>query len=298
MKSFIKHSILFGIFSTLIYAVVISLFSDHNDNIVYKQQGGHMYTRLNEIVDYSNVDVLFIGSSHAYRGFDTRLFDEVGISSFNLGSSSQAPVQSHLLLKKYLDKVKPKTIVFEVSPLTFSSDGLESSLDIISNSKIDLYSIGMLFQVNHIKLYNTFLYAAVQQLLHRNTDFVEDRIIGKDTYISAGYVQRNENEFQSRKPIDKSIKAEQMAAFKKIVRRIKSKGIKLVLVQSPFTQIEYNSYSDNKGFDEEMRAHSIYHNFNEMITLNDSVHFYDPNHLNQKGVEVFNKKLIELLLVD
>ena len=296
MKSFIKHSILFGIFSTLIYAVVISLFSDHNDNIVYKQQGGHMYTRLNEIVDYSNVDVLFIGSSHAYRGFDTRLFDEVGISSFNLGSSSQAPVQSHLLLKKYLDKVKPKTIVFEVSPLTFSSDGLESSLDIISNSKIDLYSIGMLFQVNHIKLYNTFLYAAVQQLLHRNTDFVEDRIIGKDTYISAGYVQRNENEFQSRKPIDKSIKAEQMAAFKKIVRRIKSKGIKLVLVQSPFTQIEYNSYSDNKGFDEEMRAHSIYHNFNEMITLNDSVHFYDPNHLNQKGVDVFNKKLIELLV--
>lgn len=289
---------MFGIFSTLIYAVVISLFSDHNDNIVYKQQGGHMYTRLNEIVDYSNVDVLFIGSSHAYRGFDTRLFDEVGISSFNLGSSSQAPVQSHLLLKKYLYKVKPKTIVFEVSPLTFSSDGLESSLDIISNSKIDLYSIGMLFQVNHIKLYNTFLYAAVQQLLHRNTDFVEDRIIGKDTYISAGYVQRNENEFQSRKPIDKSIKAEQMAAFKKIVRRIKSKGIKLVLVQSPFTQIEYNSYSDNKGFDEEMRAHSIYHNFNEMITLNDSVHFYDPNHLNQKGVEVFNKKLIELLLVD
>jgi len=296
MKSFIKHSILFGMFASLIYAVVISLFSDHNDNIVYKQQGGHMYTRLNEIVNYFNVDVLFIGSSHAYRGFDTRLFDEASISSFNLGSSSQAPVQSYVLLQKYLDKVKPKTIVFEVSPLTFSSDGLESSLDIISNGKIDLYSIGMLFRVNHIKLYNTFLYAAVQQLLHRKTDLVEEKTIGKDTYISGGYVQRNENEFQLKKSIDKSIKAEQMAAFKKIVKRIKSKGIKLVLVQSPFTQIEYNSYSDNKGFDELMSAHSIYYNFNEMITLNDSVHFYDPNHLNQKGVDVFNKKLIELLV--
>jgi hypothetical protein len=296
MKLFIKHSVLFGIFSSLIYVIVISLSSDYNDNIVYKQQGGHMYTRLNEIVNYSNVDVLFIGSSHAYRGFDTRLFSKAGISSFNLGSSSQAPVQSCVLLQQYLDRVNPKTIVFEVSPLTFSSDGLESSLDIISNSKMDLYSIGMLFQVNHIKLYNTFLYSAVQQLLHRNTDFVQDKTIGKDTYISGGYVQRDENEFRFRKPKDKSIKTEQMTAFKKIVRLINSKGIGLVLVQTPLTQKEYNSYSENKSFDEIMSVHSTYFNFNELITLNDSVHFYDPNHLNQNGVNVFNKKLIELLV--
>ena len=296
MKLFIKHSVLFGIFSSLIYVIVISLSSDYNDNIVYKQQGGHMHTRLNEIVNYSNVDVLFIGSSHAYRGFDTRLFSKAGISSFNLGSSSQAPVQSYVLLQQYLDRVNPKTIVFEVSPLTFSSDGLESSLDIISNSKMDLYSIGMLFQVNHIKLYNTFLYSAVQQLLHRNTDFVQDKTIGKDTYISGGYVQRDENEFRFRKPKDKSIKTEQMTAFKKIVRLINSKGIRLVLVQTPLTQKEYNSYSENKSFDEVMSVHSTYFNFNELITLNDSVHFYDPNHLNQNGVNVFNKKLIELLV--
>jgi hypothetical protein len=296
MKLFIKHSVLFGIFSSLIYVIVISLSSDYNDNIVYKQQGGHMYTRLNEIVNYSNVDVLFIGSSHAYRGFDTRLFSKAGISSFNLGSSSQAPVQSCVLLQQYLDRVNPKTIVFEVSPLTFSSDGLESSLDIISNSKMDLYSIGMLLQVNHIKLYNTFLYSAVQQLLHRNTDFVQDKTIGKDTYISGGYVQRDENEFRFRKPKDKSIKTEQMTAFKKIVRLINSKGIRLVLVQTPLTQKEYNSYSENKSFDEIMSVHSTYFNFNELITLNDSVHFYDPNHLNQNGVNVFNKKLIELLV--
>lgn len=25
------------------------------------------------------------------------------------------------------------------------------------------------------------------------------------------------------------------------------------------------------------------------------LHFYDPNHLNQRGVEIFNKKLIDTL---
>ena len=70
-----------------------------NNNLIYKQRGGHLHSRLLEINKHQNVDVLFLGSSHAYRGFDTRIFKESGIASFNLGSSSQAPVQSLLLLK-------------------------------------------------------------------------------------------------------------------------------------------------------------------------------------------------------
>jgi hypothetical protein len=44
-----------------------------------------------------------------------------------------------------------------------------------------------------------------------------------------------------------------------------------------------------------MSSYSTYYNFNEKMTLNDSLHFYDANHLNQNGVELFNEKLIELL---
>ena len=44
-----------------------------------------------------------------------------------------------------------------------------------------------------------------------------------------------------------------------------------------------------------MGMYSEYYNFNEILTLNDSLSFYDYDHLNQNGVELFNKKLIELL---
>ena len=44
-----------------------------------------------------------------------------------------------------------------------------------------------------------------------------------------------------------------------------------------------------------MRQYSEYYNFNEIITLNDTLYFYDSHHLNQDGVNIFNKKLIELL---
>ncbi|NHW60088.1 hypothetical protein HA378_33495, partial [Escherichia coli] len=80
-------------------------------------------------------------SSHAYRGFDTRVFSKNGISSFNLGSSSQSPINTQVLLKQYLDRIKPKMIVYEVYAGTLSADGVESSLDMLSNNKIDVNAI-------------------------------------------------------------------------------------------------------------------------------------------------------------
>jgi len=44
-----------------------------------------------------------------------------------------------------------------------------------------------------------------------------------------------------------------------------------------------------------MSTYSVYYNFNELITLSDSVHFYDSHHLNQSGVDVFNNALLDLL---
>lgn len=301
MKSFVKHSIAFLGFSSLIYFILIIIWGSVmpvwlNNNLIYKQRGGHLHSRLAELNKHQNVDVLFLGSSHAYRGFDTRIFKERGIPSFNLGSSSQAPVQSLMLLKKHIDNLQPKKIIFEVCPQSLSSDGIESALDIISNGKIDFQSIKMAIDLNHIKVYNTLIYSGIRQLLNFDQDFVEEKHIGKDIYISGGYVQRDDVQFKYKRPIEKNINPEQMAAFKELVSWVKSKDIDLILVQAPVTTTEYNSYADNAGFDKLMQDYSSYYNFNTLITLEDSLHFYDPHHLNQLGVEIFNNELIDLLI--
>lgn len=301
MKYFVKYSIAFLGFSILIYFILIFIWGSVmpiwlNSNLIYKQRGGHLYSRLSELNKYQNVDVLFLGSSHSYRGFDTRIFKQRGIHSFNLGSSSQTPVQSLLLLKKYIDNLQPKQIIFEVCPQSLSSDGIESALDIISNDKIDFQTIKMAIKLNHIKVYNTLIYSSIRQLLNLDKDFVEAQRIGKDTYISGGYVQRDNIQFEYKSPLEKSINPEQMMAFKELVNWVKSKDIELILVQAPVTTIEYNSYDDNISFDKLMQDYSRYYNFNALITLEDSLHFYDPHHLNQLGVETFNSDLIDLLI--
>ncbi|MBL6664128.1 MAG: hypothetical protein ISP71_08520 [Flavobacteriales bacterium] len=301
MKSFVKHSIAFLGFSSLIYLILIFIWGSVmpiwlNSNLIYKQRGGHLHARLTELNKYQNVDVLFLGSSHAYRGFDTRIFKESGIHSFNLGSSSQAPVQSLLLLKKHIEKLQPKKIIFEVCPQSLSSDGIESALDIISNDKIDFQTIKMAIDLNHIKVYNTLIYSGIRQLLNLDQDFVEAQHIGKDTYISGGYVQRDDVQFEHKSPLEKNITPEQLKAFKEVVSWVKSKDIELILVQAPVTTAEYHSYADNAGFDKLMQDYSSYYNFNTLIMLDDSLHFYDPHHLNQLGVETFNAELIDLLI--
>lgn len=304
MKQFAKNIVLFIVFTCIAYPILISISGyllpqKLSPNINYRIGSyGHMYTRLNEAKNFKGeLDVLFLGSSHSYRGFDTRNFND--LKTFNLGSSAQTPIQTNVLLDRYLDKLNPKMIVYEVYPNTFTSDGVESSLDIIANDKNDLNSLEMAFEINHIKVYNTLIYGFFRDAFELNKSFSEPIKKGEDTYIPGGFVQRKITYFKHIDYPEKDewkLNEEQIKVFESIVKRIKDKKIKLMLVYAPITSSYYKSHTNNAYFDKFIISHHAeYYNFNTMLTLNDSLHFYDSNHLNQNGVREFNKKLLELI---
>jgi hypothetical protein len=57
----------------------------------------------------------------------------------------------------------------------------------------------------------------------------------------------------------------------------------------------YKSFSNNDEFEDKIEKYGVYYNFNELIELDDRLHFYNAHHLNQNGVEIFNTKLLEIL---
>jgi hypothetical protein len=64
------------------------------------------YTRLtmHEFYNQENIDILFMGASHCYRGFDTNVTDEMlGCNTFNLGSSSQLLDTTYLLMREAVE---------------------------------------------------------------------------------------------------------------------------------------------------------------------------------------------------
>ncbi|HLV40544.1 hypothetical protein [Xanthomarina sp.] len=304
MKKFIYTIFLFTLFASIFYVLALFVFgssyrlSKLEPNINYKLGAyGHMNTRLKEIKNVQDIDILFLGSSHCYRGFDTRIFKNNGLKTFNLGSSAQTPIQTEALLKRYLEKVSPKTVIYEVFPSTLISDGVESSLDLVSNDKNDIYSIQMATRTNHILTYNTLIYATIRELLKLNNSFKEPLKKGKDIYIPGGYIEKEVSYYKPNKINNKALNLneKQLDAFKRNIELIKKKEINLILVFAPITKNQYSSYTNPKYYDSLMNTYGKYYNFNEMMNLNDTQHFYDNHHLNQKGVNLFNEKVLSTI---
>jgi hypothetical protein len=295
--------LLFIPFSIVVYLLLIICWGnyipdEYKKNLNYEIGSyGHMYSRLQNIKDVNDVDILFLGSSHAYRGFDPRIFKQYGLNTFNLGSSSQTPIQTEILLRRYLDEINPKLIIYEVYPATFLSDGVESSLDIIANDRNDFESIKMALIQNHIKVYNTLIYGFYRDFFKKNINFKEEVVIGDDTYIEGGFVEKKLQYFEPTE-FDKEawhFNDQQLKSFEKALLLIKERNIPFILVQAPITQAKYQSITNNSEFDDKIKKYGVYYNFNELIELNDELHFYNSHHLNQIGVQIFNTKLIEML---
>jgi len=304
MKVFLKKLFGFLMFSFVMYLAFIFLWGTFFDNRINKNMNfkigsnGHLFSRLNEIKKYKNVDIVFVGSSHAYRSFDPRFFKEHGITTFNLGSSSQTPVQTKLLLNRYLNYLNPKLIVYEVYPPTFSSDGVESSLDLISNSDMNWDIIKMAIQTNHIKVYNTLAYSLVAKLFGLNNDFNENQKKGKDIYFSGGYVERDDTIKSTNYRFENTnweLNPTSLHIFEETISMLKFNSRNYILIQTPITKSLFDSHLNNKEIDNYFKRKGLYINFNREILLNDSTNFYDDHHMNKTGVAIFNKFFINKL---
>ena len=303
MNRFITKIGLFVPLALTIYVLIVCLWGDwmpsvFQKNLLYRVgTRGHMYSRMQEVKETRNVNVVFLGSSHTYRGFDTRIFEAAGFKSFNLGSSSQTPVQTKVLLNRYLERLNPQLVVFEVFPDNFIGDGVESSIDLIANDTNDWESIKMALTIHNITTYNTLIYGFYRDFFYENSNFVEEKVRGYDTYVKGGFVEQSMFYFKNtdHEPQEWKFEAYQLEAFEDILNSLKEKKIPFILVQAPVTAAYYRSYTNNEEFNKQMQNSGSYFNFNEITQLDDSLHFYDPHHLNQTGVEIFNRDLIEVL---
>ncbi|AKP69246.1 hypothetical protein CG08_0957 [Riemerella anatipestifer] len=305
MKSFIKKIIFFSVFGSVFYVVVLPIWSQIMPPFMAKNVRncvgcyGHLFSRTRDVGNLEkSPDILFLGSSHAYRGFDTRVFSKNGISSFNLGSSSQSPINTQVLLKQYLDRIKPKMIVYEVYAGTLSADGVESSLDMLSNNKIDVNAIEMVRRTRHLAVFNTAIYGLYRQILGLNKTFSEPSIQNDDVYVQGGGFV--ETKFRKNPMLEEAkgkweLNPKQIEALKENLDYIKKRNIPYILVQAPITKKLYESKTNNISVDSLLSTMGTYKNFYGELPLNDTIDFYDSNHLNQEAVVKFNESFITYL---
>ena len=85
--------------------------------------------------DKNSVDVLILGSSHAFENYNTgTLWDEHGIASFILAGSAQPIWNTYFYMKEALKTQTPDLIVFEAYNTAFSPDYIDDDKTIIKNN--------------------------------------------------------------------------------------------------------------------------------------------------------------------
>ena len=317
MLKFIRHLFLFLAFAMLFYIVAVVLWAELDyrsfirKNVWYELEEagidslgnvnsyGHMFSRMKEVKTVHDVDILFVGGSQAYRGFDSRIFSAAGYKTFNMGSSNQTPLQTEILLERYLKSLNPHLVVYVVYPEVFSVDGVESSLDLLANDKVDFSIAWLVLKQRNLKLFNTMLYAGYRECFGLNKKLNELYRKGDDTYVSGGYVEKDSVQYLAHKfnPDEWHFVADQFKAFERTLQMMRKKDIPFVLVQTPTVKPLREAYPNNDVFDKMMQEYGPYYNFNKIIHLNDSLHFYDPFHMNQEGVELFDNAFIQQLLL-
>ena len=294
MKRFLFKTITCIVIGALIYVSFILIFSIWipilRNQSLYKT--GFTSNRLLDTEKIKDIDVVFLGSSHAYRGFDPKNFS---FSSFNIGTTAQTPIQSYVLIKKHLKKMNPKLVIYEVYPETFEISGLESQLDLLSNSKINFDLISTTFELKSIEAFNLII-----------LNFLNYTLLGKpilrqtsnniEHYFPNGYVETQNNTFKPN-VINNNGKWNplkiQLKYFRKCLNYLEKNNTKVLLVFAPITAKEYNSYENIEYFNDLMKKTQKYINFNN--TFFDNIYFYDSHHLNKSGVSIFNKKLDEYI---
>ena len=302
MKRYIKRLFIFFAVAIIAYPLFVILADkllpySWKRNLSYRPKSYIRY-KFEDLKDEQDLDILFIGSSHCYRGFDTRIFEKEGLETFNLGASSQTPKEANLLLNKYLPQLKPKLVIYEVFPTCFELDGLEASLNMISAKPFDSDFTPMLWRSPSPKLFNTFIISAFNNFMTDQKVDISIPLTGHDVYHEGGFVERIEYKYgvDVEAPRPYTFREEQLEAFEANIKLIQEQGIDIWFVYAPVTQVFEASRTNSVLLDEYLSKFEIpFMDYHKGLDLVDSIHFYDEDHLNSAGVKLFNKVLLDRL---
>lgn len=287
------------------------------------------YTRImfNELYHQDNIDVLFLGSSHSYRSINPQIIDEMwDKNTFNGGTSSQTLDGSYVILKeavKYnkIDKVYLEVFYTmmgntysqrtEITPVYIISDYLRPSIDkyvyMLTAIPKEHYVEGFvkcrrswkkIFQKDYINdlvmMKQTDAYKKYEYVGYENEGYIGKGYVGNYTKVGKGAFIY-EGDFV---PVrDNRWSEDDIRYLKKIKKICEDNDIELVLYSAPISDFRLCNVANYDNYVRQVNDLAIdlgveYYDFNlcnsETLALNEE-HFYDDNHLNLAGGEIFSK---------
>lgn len=257
----------------------------------FQRLGGQEYRIMKDWKGSSQYDVLVIGSSHAYRGYDPRIFDRNNLRMFTAGSGFQNPLAGYILLKDIFYPQQGSVVIIDIFDQTFEGDGTGSYTRLIQNVTSRKAAFELAWRQPDMRTFNSFMCRSMS-----NLDRVE--VPDEDGYLMNGYCPKSDT--MKVEPTEFDKQSDFNPRFRSYVQKtidlVIASGATPVLVAHPQPKSK-----TNKKFHEEflnffnpvtLNGNVLFLDYNTEHSLNNHEHFADANHLNQAGVNLFNAMLI------
>lgn len=262
-----------------------------NENVIL--EGGQAKLMFDDLDNFKSDDsaIFVIGSSHAYKGYDPRIFKASGINLFNMGSSGQNMKDSYTLIK--LNRAKIHKLIVDIYPGVFEAVSEESTVILIQNVN-DTHTA---FEI----LKNNFTINSLNNMTSRLFDVNPRPQFFDENYICNGFVETDRYfKSESNETYGNFKPGENFQYLDSLLSFTSNNSIKTWVASHPLKwNASYKNYYKNSYFPQVERILSKFRGITFLdFTLNhsntDSL-FSDENHLNQRGVTYYNSRLLEQL---
>lgn len=269
----------------------------------------------------TNIDVLFCGASHCQLGFDTEVTDrEMGLSTFNAGSSSQGLETSLALIKEtaaYYD-LKQVYVDLDYSIVMREEPNLESIYIVSDYMRPSFRKVSYLLNATSFEYYlNSFMPlhkgrgyqtepAKIMETVRKKASSGYQNYTDMDpSYAGKGHIASKTAVedgtlwgYETDMTIGTEIPETQKKYLRQIIDFCRKKNIALTFVSVPVTDfhlVQTKNYDDYVGAVSAFLAEYgiSYYDFNlcrpEALALEQDSLFNDDNHLNEDGSRIFSE---------
>jgi len=262
--------------------------------------GGNTYHQFHNFDFNAPHDIIFLGASKAMKAYNPEIFNQSGLSTYNLASHVQDPENSYEIVKHYLNASNCKHIFYEITDGLYSQPlvpSTQSDIDLITNTPGNGVALDILYRNFDPKLVNIY---SIRQLQLNPIAFQAE-----PAYKGLGFVGRlhalsllNRKELQTGKqrPTDKVVWDKQsISELKALIELIKSKNIQLTGIYGPVSSY----YSDKRTAQYVDYMRGIFNSYgcefwdlSRLPGIEDKTHYSDLSHLNKAGADIFSDTVV------
>lgn len=261
-------------------------------------------------LDKNSIDVIYLGSSSMYHGISPlKIWSEVGVTGFDLGSSTQRPWVSLYFLEEALKTQKPKVIILDMYAWMWRGGaGAEAhahkAYDYTNFSIEKIKSVQRTLKDPGFDCGNIFSYIMPAFRYHSRWNDLERKdfrqsVISPYKGMALGYAENDCTDAFSRFDTVREYSADVSVVeyFQKIVDLCNKNDIELVLIKLPV--YEWGEIYSRQIAEFSEKNNLTFIDFNYMmedLQIDVVSDFTDGSHLNVKGAEKISTWLAQWLV--